>query len=246
MVLRSIGRITPLKLALTFIVGFAPAFFPRIVCERGPDWGFCLPISLSQFFPFVRIHFAELDTALRVLQLLTRPFERILDVGYAFFAVSLVLLTMNRREEARGDGARENTTCIALWCFVLAYVVQQLGPLLGAPVLVLTDAIRLNAATLFKDLVDLTVYGWVLYTVLHDPARSDDSPKVTRVRSGLALAALFVQAAGILYRYTGLSFAPTPSFGLLLGAAFVISPLQLFLMLVTSYHFRAGAEQNER
>ncbi len=237
MILRVLGRITPLKLALTFIAGFAPALFPRIVCERGADWAFCLPVSLSQFFPFVQGRFGELDTALSVLQVLGRPLERILDVGYAFFAVSLVLLVVYQHGALRGPETRERTTFAALWCFVLAYVIQQLGPVFGDPTLVLTDALRLSAGTLAKDLVDLAVYAWVLFVVLHDPAQSDDDPRVARTRTALAGAALAVQVASMAYRYSGMSFAPTPSFGLLLGAAFVISPLQLLLMLVTSYHF---------
>ncbi|MBD3244070.1 MAG: hypothetical protein GF331_25990 [Chitinivibrionales bacterium] len=239
MLLRPIGRITPLKLALTFVLGFAPAFVPRVLCERGPDWAFCFPVSLSQFFPYVRTHFADLDTALRVLQVLTRPFERILDVGYAFVAVSLVLLAVSRRQPLPGADTRDRITFVALCAFVLVYVLQQLSPAWGGAAVLLTDGIRLGVSTLLKDLIDLTVYAWVLSVVLHDPGRSTDTPKVATLRLALAIAALCVQATGMLYRYTGLAFAPTPSFALLLGAAFVIAPLQLFLLLVTSYHFPA-------
>ena len=243
MFLRAFAHITPVKLALTVALGLTPLLAPpRVVCKDGPACSWCLSLNFQQFSPLIRTRCAEVGPAIRVLERLSRPVTRILDLGYAYLAACLILLPweIRRRRPPLQTAAAGWRAWIApvtaFVCLVLAYAVQQAWLSFGAPVLLAGFRFQLDAAVLCGDIVYTAVVVWLLTLVF---ATERAAPgKLSGFRKALAVALVIVQATGILYRYSGLVAAPNDSFALLLGAAYVVAPINLLLALVTVYHTR--------
>jgi len=116
------------------------------------------------------------------------------------------------------------------------YAWQQSALNAGAVAVYRCGGTAPDAATIALD--SAVLLAGICLLVLAAQCQRGASTWLRRIRFSLAILTIACQAAGIAYRYTGLVFAPDASFALLLGAAWVVAPLQLMLVQVTLFSER--------
>jgi hypothetical protein len=221
---------------LTILLAFTPALVSRITRIQAGSEHYRLAAAFRQFTPFINEHVHELQPALAFLAIVSRPVERALDVGHAFLLASLLLVFARAKPSTSParpqiSHATYQITAAVILLLILSYAARQVAFGLSSTAAPLPATVRI-----LTDSLALAVYAWIgIYVFAFD--RSGAPRALVSARRGVVVALIFVHATGMAYHYTGLSFAPSPSFGLLLGCAYVVAPLHMLLALVTSYHF---------
>lgn len=225
------GRLTLPKLLFTCVLGFLPALLVRRFCVTAAGSEYWLTLNLRQFAPLIDSVATQAPRAVQVLAALSRPMERLLDIGYAFMAVALVYAVVRRRPGS-GPDAPSRLGTVMVSAYVGVYAVQQVWMLADAPVVCDGPRFRMDAAVLARDIVDAAVYVYLSIAAYRHHAPVKGPSRASRL---FCVAAAVVQLSGMAFRYTGVVAAPSAAFGLFLGAAYLVSPLQLFLAAVLCY-----------
>jgi hypothetical protein len=237
--LRDFSRLSRTKLLLTLLLGVCAGILSR-VCPPSDTTSVCECAAL--FTPLAPLaHQLRESAATAFLARSGRVAERALDIGALFLLLCLLMIRSNRPAPLSRTYVLKMV--VAALTVALIAVVRFRPPGSDAALLSTTWYV-LDTATALYDLVLLA--SMLLFAApLLPEIRSRRTP-VLNACATLATLMILAQITGMLYRYTGMRFAPTPPFALLLGAAYLIAPLQLFLLFITTCHVALNRPAAER
>lgn len=231
MFLYDFARVSIAKLVLSVGIITIAAFAPRVRCVDNAAT--CLSLQFLQFVPALEAQPQATHSAWHILHKASHPVTRLLDASYVFLAACLV---MSAGMAWRGRIWRGR----AAWLFagsvvagVGGYVVQNLLMMVGSPSVLDLPRIHIELATVVRDIGDSVMVATLVTVVWMDHAAVP--ARLLTLRRILLLTVALVQAGGLLFRYTGITCAPTVTFAVILGAAWVVSPIQFYLVLLTTY-----------
>ena len=235
-------RLTTPKVVLSVVIAFLPTIFPKSICFECEECSYCTALIFKQFLPFVQNHWAVLTVAPGIIANWSPFLAHAIEMSYRVLAVWLIFALYFRLKQPAIEkvryGKRWYCGVFALTGYIIGFILWHIiSKSIGA-----ADE-RFGIVTIVKDCIDLSVYLWFaveVYGTVYELFGRNKSLFTIVIASTLVV----VQLTGMLYRYTGLTFAPSPDFGLLLGCAYIISPVQIFLLLLLIYVI--GVRRNER
>jgi hypothetical protein len=195
-------------------------------------------VQVLQYAPLLESGSPQLRNARSYIDTASQAVSRMLDVGFAYVAACLVLGLSGGVSAGSGRSRMFGLLLLSAALSITAYLAAQQWQIRGAPVLYRHGWFVLDAATVLRDICDSALFA-ALAVAQIVPRPAVWSP-LLRLRHVLAWCLLVNQAAGLVFRYSGASFAPSDTVALALGIAWVASPLQTALILLTTYFRRTN------
>jgi hypothetical protein len=233
MALERFARMSRLKVLLGILFAVAAGLLPRTRCSVTDGATRCVNVQVLQYAPLLESGSQQLRSARSYIDTASRTVSRMLDVGFAYVAACLVLGLFGGAAAGSGRSRMFELLLLSAALSITAFLTAQQWQIRGAPVLYRHGWFVLDAPTLLRDICDSALFA-ALAVAQIVPRPGAWSPLI-RFRHVLAWSLLVNQAAGLLFRYSGASFAPSDTMALALGIAWVASPLQTALILLTTY-----------